>query len=103
MKCNKLRHWWVFAFSVVCFGVTCVCLLRWLSIVQWAGPEHNFTVAPNVMYLTDELAVAKVTETLVLDGYDTAHWEMVLDGRTKAPNGSTDKYLFRCNKSDPNR
>lgn len=66
-----------------------------------SGPLHTFPLGQTPAFLTDELAFTKAQEALTLDGYDLSVWQVFLDGRTKAPDGSIDVHLAR-NTINPN-
>jgi hypothetical protein len=67
-----------------------------------SGPMHVFKLASTPAFLTDEIALSKAREALSLDGYDTSAWQPGEDDRSKAPDGTPDRYLVR-NTLDPNR
>jgi hypothetical protein len=65
-------------------------------------PPHEFALADHPAFLTEELALVKARETLALDGFDPADWQIHPSGRTKAPDGRRDDYLSR-NGLNPNQ
>ena len=52
--------------------------------------------------MTDELALQKAKETLVLEGKDLDKWKPNEDDRTKSPDGVPDSFLVR-NALDSNK
>ncbi len=69
---------------------------------RFVGLEHVFDLPERPKHLAEELAITKCRETLVQDGLDTNAWKLVRDGRTSAPDGTTDLYFAR-NTKDPNQ
>jgi hypothetical protein len=51
--------------------------------------------------LSDALAIEKVKEALILDGYDLTNWQPCAARSSVAPDGSSDVYLVR--NANPNR
>jgi hypothetical protein len=82
------------------FATVLICgyrAYRWLA--DWPerrkGPEHVLQLDFTPPFLTDDLAYQEALRAMTLDGYDSAQWQVCQDGRTHAPDGSTDKYLLR--------
>ena len=65
-----------------------------------SGPTHHFTLSPDKAFLTDEHAAAIVREVMKRDGFSEADWQMMLDGRTTAPDFSQDRFLVRGSHGD---
>ena len=66
-----------------------------------SGPTHAFDIRPAPPFLPDAVALEKARESLARDGYDVSVWRPSEDDRTKAPDGTPDRYLVR-NAIDPN-
>ena len=64
-----------------------------------SGREHVFSIASAPTFLTEELAVEKAREYLAKEGYDLEQWRITTTdrGRSKAPDGTLDRYLYRFN------
>lgn len=69
---------------------------------RFAGPERVFILSERPAHLTEQLAIAKCQETLTQEGLDTNAWKLIRDGRTSAPDGTTDLYFAR-NTKDANQ
>jgi len=65
---------------------------------RFVGPEHVFELPDRPAHLTEQLAITKCRETLARDGLDTNAWKLVRDGRTSAPDGTSDLYFARNTK-----
>jgi hypothetical protein len=63
------------------------------------GPVHTFQLNAEPPFLSDALAVEKAKESLALDGYDLASWQLREDRRSTAPDGTPDVYLLRNGKN----
>src|SRR5437016_5424279 len=59
------------------------------------GPEHTFPLAEPPPFLTEELALAKAHEALVLDGVDPSDWSLQESWESAAPDGRTDRFMTR--------
>ena len=66
-------------------------------IARGPGPAHVFSVDPAPLFLTEELAVAKARETLVLEGYSLSDWQITraYNPPSWAPDGTPDEYFDR--------
>ena len=70
--------------------------------VQWGiGREYVYELSEQPKFLSEALAIAKARETLTRDGLNPAVWGPVVEERTKAPDGSVDRFLLR-NTINPN-
>ena len=61
------------------------------------GPQHVFQLKEAPQILTEEMAVAKATETFTKEGYKMEQWRMYRPdiSSSKAPDGTPDKYFDR--------
>jgi hypothetical protein len=61
------------------------------------GPQHVFQLKEAPQLLTEELAVAKATETFTKEGYKMEQWQLTRAGNppSKAPDGTPDKCFDR--------
>jgi hypothetical protein len=59
------------------------------------GHRHVFKVSANYEFLPDAVAVAKATEALAAQGFDTNRWKILPYAQTRAPDGTKDIYLCR--------
>jgi hypothetical protein len=66
------------------------------------GKVFLFEIGEGNKILTEELAIAAAANGLKKAGVSSRDWTLCEDGRTKAPDGSVDRYLSR-NSIDPNR
>jgi hypothetical protein len=63
------------------------------------GPVHTFPLNTPRPFLSEATAVEKAKESLALDGYDLANWQLREDRRSAAPDGTPDVYLLRNGKN----
>ena len=66
------------------------------------GRPHIFATSSNWSFLPDTLAMTKAVEALAAQHLDTNRWKVETYSRTRAPDGTNDRYLCR-NKIDDSR
>ena len=69
---------------------------------RFVGTEHVYQLADRPEFLTEELAISKVRETLARGGFDPNVWTLVADSRSASPDGRADVYFVRS-IADSNR
>jgi hypothetical protein len=85
-------------------AITFVVIPGWIDQrvkASRSGPPHAFDLHPAPPFLPEAVALEKARQSLLLDGYDVSVWRASDDDRTKAPDGTPDRYLVR-NALDPN-
>lgn len=65
------------------------------------GDLHTFRLSESPKFLTEDLALAKASEAMALDGFDNLTWRPVSESNSTAPDGKRDQYLRRGD-STPN-
>lgn len=68
-----------------------------ISTGQRSGPEYVFPLETAPAFLSEETAMEKARATLAVEGYNVEQWKptRVDQPRTRAPDGSPDRYLVR--------
>lgn len=66
-----------------------------------SGPLHAFRINDPPAFLTESLALSMALEALDSDGLNSKEWAAQEDDRSKAPDGTPDRYLVR-NTLNPN-
>jgi hypothetical protein len=59
------------------------------------GHRHLLAMSSQPPFLTDDLALGKAFEALAAQGFDTNKWLPATYSRTKAPDGTDDRFLCR--------
>jgi hypothetical protein len=83
----------VFVVITLAFGALFLLTSAWQKAMS--GPRHEWVLPDRPPFLTEQLAMTKGTETLVLDGFSPMDWKPWADDRTKAPDGQPDRFLLR--------
>ncbi len=77
--------------AAVLFGIVAILYAQ----KSRTGPVHVFELTATPTFLTEPLALTNAYATLKLEGVDTSRYEPYPYGRTKSPDGATDRYLTR--------
>ena len=74
-----------------------VCVALLTACGPRSGRHHVFQLKETPQMLTEELAVAKATETFQKEGYKMDQWQLTRAGTppSEAPDGTPDKYFDR--------
>lgn len=86
------------ALSLATVPLLCLSASRWYTdrvTEARSGPRQTYPLPNGAAFLTEKEALSMAIETLRRSGYAAADWRPVPDDRTKAPDGTRDKYLLR--------
>jgi hypothetical protein len=91
---------WPIAAAVATAAVLTACYFgyQWMTramVDRRAGPVHVFKGATTRPFLSESDALAKAREAMAMDGLDVTRWQPRADDRSKAPDGTPDRYLVR--------
>ena len=86
------------------FGLLSVLLLAGVAVkvfeLRYAarnhiGALHTFQLSESPDFLREDLALAKASEAMTLDGFDILTWRPVQESNSTSPDGRRDHYLRR--------
>ena len=85
---------------LVLIAIFSLALLLSSNLQEWraeqkCGREHVFRVSSPQPFLSDDLALAQARAALHVQGFNTNRWRPAGHSRTRAPDGTNDRYLSR--------
>jgi hypothetical protein len=90
------------AIGLVPAGLVAATFLIHREVQSRIGPRYVYELSEQPKHLTEELALAKASETLSQGGLDVKAWRPVPAGRTATSAGRKDEFVSR-NAMNPNR
>ena len=100
MQGNERNKLW-FVVGGVALGVIAMAFVAAIPAIREAQAErrcgecHVFAFTNQLTFLPDDLALRKAFDALAVQGFDTNNWQPETYSQTKAPDGTTDRFLSR--------